>query len=167
MIAQPLINQNDYISYVCDNRNSYYRLAWSFMHNEADAMDAVSQMTITIIEKCHTLRESNAFPVWSKKILINICRSKLKQNKQHELPLDPLPEPAQPRGDNSGGSDDKLLIRTAIANLSEQYKEIIIMRYYLCYEYKEIAEILNIPEGTVKSRLHRAIDKLKQEVKGE
>ncbi len=165
MNAQPFSNPNDYLTYVCDNRNSYYRLAWSFMHNEADAMDAVSQMTVIIIEKCYTLRESNAFPVWSKKVLINICRSKLKQKNHHELPLDPLPE--QANGESSAGSEDKLLIRAAIANLSEQYKEIIILRYYLCYEYREIAEILNIPEGTVKSRLHRAIDRLKQEVKGE
>lgn len=164
MNNQPFPNQNDFLTYICENRNSYYRLAWSFMRNEADAMDAVSQMTVTIIEKSYTLRESSAFPFWSKKILINICRSKLKQKKQHELPLDPLPEP---NSEPAGNSEDKLLIRAAIAKLSEQYREIIILRYYLCYEYREISELLNIPEGTVKSRLHRAVNRLKQEVKGE
>ncbi|MEG1538022.1 MAG: sigma factor, partial [Clostridiales bacterium] len=77
-----------FLDYVTVNRNQYYRLAYSFMGNEADSMDAVSQLAVVIIEKCAGIREETAFPAWSKRGLVNICKRRLKEKKRREVPTE-------------------------------------------------------------------------------
>lgn len=152
-------HKQEYIDYIVEHRQLYYRLAYSFMGNEADSMDAVSQLTLTVLEKGHTLRESKAFPAWSKKVLANICRSRLKEQKRRELPLE-LPLELAAAEEKGLSAEDALSLRTAVRALPEVQRDVIILRYYLNYEYKEIADILDLPQGTIKSRLHRAVKQL-------
>ena len=151
-----------YIDFVCVHRNDYYRLAYSFMGNEADSMDAISQMTVIVLEKYHTLRNPEAFASWSKKILVNVCRDKLKEKKRVqpiELPIDLA---AAPMKDIENG----VLVRETVAKLPPKYREAIVLRYFLGYEYKDIAAYLDVPEGTIKSRLNRGIATLRDLLKG-
>jgi RNA polymerase sigma-70 factor (ECF subfamily) len=160
--CSPNPDVNEYLEFICARRNDYYRLAFSFMRNEADALDAVSQMTVKVLEKHHTLRNSESFPPWSKQILANICRNKLKERKRL-LPAEDFPAP--PPGES--GIEERLLIRAAVAALPLKYREAVILRYYLGYEYKNIARLLKIPEGTVKSRLNRGLSDLRNRLKGD
>ncbi len=149
-----------FLDYVTTNRNQYYRLAYSFMGNEADSMDVISQLAVVIIEKSAGIREEAAFPAWSKRVLVNICKSRLKEKKRREIPVEaPLELAAAPQGGVSHA--DQMAVREAITALPSHYREPLLLRYYLNYEYAEIAAVLNIPEGTVKSRLHRAIGELR------
>jgi RNA polymerase sigma-70 factor (ECF subfamily) len=165
MSAENALKLTPLMETVIINRNQYYRLAYSFLGNEADAMDAVQQMTLVIIEKGHTLRTPEAFGSWSKKILINICRGRLKERKSKEIPLE-LPLDLTKAPEAGLANDERVLIREHIQALPLKYREMVYLRYYLNYEYKEIAEYLQIPEGTVKSRLNRAISELKDSLKG-
>ncbi len=153
----------NYLEYICNHRNDYYRLAYSFMGNEADSLDAVSQMTVIVMEKQHTLRNTQAFPSWSKKILVNLCRDKLKEKKR----VQPIELPLELASESPKNIEDELLIRQALAELPDKYKEVLVLRYYLDYEYKELALYLNVPEGTIKSRINRGIACLRERLKGE
>ncbi len=149
-----------FLDYVIANRNQYYRLAYSFMGNEADSMDAVSQLSVVIMEKSAGIREEAAFPAWSKRVLINICKTRLKEKKRREIPVEsPLELSCGESGQISQA--EQLAVRQAVSALPIHYREPLLLRYYLNYEYAEIAAVLNIPEGTVKSRLHRAIGELR------
>lgn len=159
MLDYPMRQQ--YIDYICENRHAYYRLAYSFMGNEADSMDAVSQLTLTVLEKGGGLRQPESFPAWSKKVLANICRSRLKEQKRREIPLE-LPLALAPADNGSLSYEDTAHLRQAVRQLPEAQRDVIILRYYLNYEYKEIAALLDLPQGTVKSRLHRAIRQLQE-----
>lgn len=150
-----------YIDYICENRHTYYRLAYSFMGNEADSMDAVSQLTLIVLEKGHSLRQPDSFPAWSKKVLANICRSRLKERGRREMPLE-LPLNLLKEESGGLGSEETMVLRQAVRHLPEVQRDVIILRYYLNYEYKEIAALLDVPQGTVKSRLHRAIAQLQE-----
>lgn len=152
-----------FISYICEHRNDYYRLAYSFMGQEADAMDAISQMTIVVLEKHQTLREQAAFPAWSKKILANICRDKLKEKKRTQ----PLELPIELAYEDARAVEDDLVVRKALGQLPEKYKEVLVMRYFLGYNYQDIAQSLGLPDGTVKSRINRGMAALKEILKGE
>lgn len=152
-------HQQEYLDYIIEHRQLYYRFAYSFMGNEADSMDAISQLTLTVLEKGHTLREPGAFPAWSKKVLANICRSRLKEQKRRELPLE-LPLELAAAETKGLSQEDALSIRAAVRALPEPQRDVIILRYYLNYEYKEIAAMLDLPQGTIKSRLHRAVKQL-------
>jgi len=68
------------IRQLSEKRQSYYYLAYSLLSNEADALDAIAQMTLQIVEKIHTLRAAEAFPAWSRKILVNVCREFWRKN---------------------------------------------------------------------------------------
>ncbi|MEA4891456.1 MAG: sigma-70 family RNA polymerase sigma factor [Peptococcaceae bacterium] len=145
------------------NKNVYYRLALSFMGNEAEALDAISQMTLLIVEKIHTLRSAEAFLPWSKKILVNVCKEFWRKNPR-TLPID---EALAAEGESGLHLEEELMLRQEIMKLSENHREVIYLRYYLDYEYKEIARILEVPEGTVKSRLNRAVEILRTQMGGE
>ena len=150
------------ISQLLEKKQTYYRLAYSLLSNEADALDAISQMTLQIVEKMHTLREKEAFPAWSRRILINICHEFWRKNPKN-LPI----EEAMTK--ESGGDlaiEDELIIRQFIGRLPDIHREVIYLRFYMDYEYKDIALILEIPEGTVKSRLNRALETLRQQMGG-
>lgn len=144
-------------------KNMYYRLALSFTGNEADALEAISQMTLLIVEKIGSLRSPESFLPWSKRILINVCRELWRKNPR-TLPLE---EALSAEGASGMDLEEELVLRQRICELSENHREVIYLRYYLDYEYKEIARILEIPEGTVKSRLNRATEILRNQMGGE
>ena len=156
-------NRDRFLEHICNHQHQYYRLAYSFMGNEADSMDAISQLSLTVIEKGHTVREVEAFPAWSKKVLVNICRSELKRRKRREIPIEEPYQNAVPVTYNPN-IEDNMVLQAALGRLPEKYREILVLRYFLDYEYKEIAQTLSLAEGTVKSRIHRAMEQIKKEI---
>jgi len=70
------------IGVLLDKKQMYYRLAYSLLSNEADALDAISQMTLQVVEKIHTLRSNEAFIAWSRQILVNVCREFWRRNPE-------------------------------------------------------------------------------------
>ena len=157
--VQPLVDT------ICQHRQMYYRLAYSFMGNEADAMDAISQMTITVLEKHRSLRDPDAFLPWSKKILVNVCRTKLRDKKRTvSLELNINYSDSQIQTEEI---ETQLLIRKYIAELPLKHREVLVLRFYHDMDYKQISELLGLPLGTVKSRLNRAIATLKERIGGE
>ena len=160
-----MIMQDDQLALIAiliEKKQMYYRLAYSLTGNEADALDAIAQMTLQVVEKIHTLRSNEAFVAWSRRILVNICREFWRKNPK-TLPIDE----AMAMESSSGlAIEDELILREFIAQLPEIHREVIYLRFYLDYEYKDIAEVLDVPEGTVKSRLNRAIESLRQQIGG-
>ena len=150
------------IRQLSEKRQSYYYLAYSLLSNEADALDAIAQMTLQIVEKIHTLRAAEAFPAWSRKILVNVCREFWRKNPK-TLPLE---EALTKESAGELALEDELILRQFVSQLPEIHREVIYLRFYLDYEYKDIASLLDIPEGTVKSRLNRALDTLRQQMGG-
>jgi len=153
-----------YMQIVVENKNLYYRIAYSFMGNEADSLDAISQMTLSIVEKYQQLRNEDSFLPWSKKILINACRTLLREKKRTTVVAE---FPTIADGFDENELAEQMLVRKAVAALPEKYREIIVMRYYLDMEYQDIADAAVIPLGTVKSRLNRAVSVLKKHLGGE
>jgi RNA polymerase sigma-70 factor (ECF subfamily) len=150
------------VGLLLEKKQMYYRLAYSFTGNEADALEAISQMTLQVVEKIHTLRAKEAFLSWSKRILLNVCLEFWRKNP-NTLPLE---EALATAGGGGLAIEEELMLRQYICQLPEIHREVIHLRFYLGYEYKEIARILEIPEGTVKSRLNRALETLRQQMGG-
>jgi RNA polymerase sigma-70 factor (ECF subfamily) len=145
-----------------EKKQMYYRLAYSMLGNEADALDAISQMTAQVVEKIHSLRASEAFLAWSRRILINVCHEFWRKNPK----LLPMEEALAKESPSGLPIEDRLILRQLVGQLPEIHREVVYMRFYLDYEYKDIARILEIPDGTVKSRLNRALETLRQQMEG-
>ncbi len=131
-----------------------YRVSCGLLCSEADREDAVQETILRAWEKLPTLREEAYFETWVVRILINECRSIGRQRKRAvSLEEHPIRDAGQP--------PETRLLRDAIQALSEEYRLAVVLHYIEGYGVREIADLLGIPTGTVKSRLHRAREALK------
>lgn len=144
---------------VLQNEQTLYRVSMSMLKNEADAQDAVHDAILKAFEKIDTLKKEEAFSAWLTRILIRCCYKQLKRNKHYDVFGENLPEASS--RDNPYVD---LEIGEAINNLSPKIRVVIILYYVENYSIKEITRILNIPEGTVKSRLKSGRQQLKSEL---
>ena len=152
------------LSLIMAQQSDYYKLAFVYMKNEDDVLDALQDMIVKLYDNINKLKKDEAFYSWSKTILVNICKSKLKENKKllllEEIKEDTLVE-------DFDNPQDKIILERYISKLSIKHQEIIKLRYYLDYDYESISQILEIPLGTVKSRLNAGITKMKEDLGGE
>lgn len=135
-------------------------MAYVYVKNESDALDVVQETAYRSFKNITTLRNPKYFKTWLMKIAINCAINIVKQNsKVVQL---------KPAFDELIGSEEEdipqtLSIQDLIDHLSEIEKSIVLLRFYQSHTFSEIAEILEIPLGTAKSILYRALKKLKSE----
>lgn len=149
-------------------QNYVYRLCCLVMRNEQDAEDMTQE---TFIRACRALprfeiREGISFEAWLYRISINCCRSRMRRKWYQVLPW-PEPAPqltaaADDRPDRVIEQDERRsVILDAVHKLNEKHRLVVILRYYSGLSNEEIARTLDIPSGTVRSRLYTARQRLK------
>jgi RNA polymerase sigma-70 factor (ECF subfamily) len=126
--------------------------ALALLRSRPDAEDAVQTAALRGLERLSTYDDRRPFKGWWFAILRNGCMDQLRQRKR--TPTTPL------QGDypapEASGDDDWARLDRAIATLSPAHQEILRLRYFGELSYAELAEALNVPAGTVMSRLHAA-----------
>ena len=138
-------------------KKKLYRTAKGILSNEALALDAVSETIYRAFKGIKRLREPKYAETWFIRIVLNAANDFYKKQK-HEIIMENVPE---------GIHYDKhseLDFAQMIESLKPELREIISLKYYSDYTLNEISKILNIPEGTVKSRLNKALNLLRLEV---
>lgn len=138
-----------------ENMKSMYRVAFSILKTEEEISDAISNTTVIVFEKMHTLKNAEFFKTWLIRILINECNKIHRQNKKI-IYLENYNQTDLVYNDKY----DDFGVRQAIKKLDEDLKTMVILYYFEDFNIKEISEIQKLPEGTVKSRLSRARKKL-------
>lgn len=139
-----------------------YRMAYIYVKNNDDALDIVQEVAYQSFKKISTLKTPEYFKTWLMKITINCALSLInKINKVIPLNLD---------FEVLTGSEDEdialtLSLYNLIDTLKEDEKSVILLKYYDDRTLKEISEILDIPLGTAKSVLYRALGKLRENLK--
>lgn len=152
------------LSLIMAQKSDYYKLAFAYMKNEDSSVDALQEMIVILYDNIRKLKKDEAFYSWSKTILVNICKTKLKKSKRL-ISLEEIKEDIALETNNN--PEDKMVFEMFISRLSIKHQEVIKLRYYLDYDYESISQILKIPLGTVKSRLNAGINKLKEAIGGE
>ena len=133
-----------------------YKVAIAMTKNEDDALDCIQEAILQAYISIKDLRQDEYFKTWLIKILINKCNALLKKNKKI-LNLD-----VSIAENDKVEQSDRLELKDSINNLDSNLKIIVILYYYEDMSIKDISESLNIPQGTIKSRLSRARSKLKE-----
>ncbi|MGP4062941.1 sigma-70 family RNA polymerase sigma factor [Halobacillus sp. H74] len=136
-----------------------YRMAYVYVKNKEDALDIVQEVAYQSFNKICTLKKAEYFKSWLMKITINCSINLVNKNKK-VVPL-------EPKFDEfiSSGNEDiplKLSLKDLIEALKEDEKSVVLLKFYHDHTFKEIAEILEIPLGTAKSVLYRALKKLRK-----
>ncbi len=136
---------------IIDNMQSLYRVAFSILRNEEEIYDAISNTTVIVFEKIHTLKKEEFFKTWLTRILINECYKIYNQNKKI-IYLENCNQEGLTYNDEYVDFE----MRNLVKNLDRDLREVVVLYYFEEFSVKEIAKLVNIPEGTVKSRLSRA-----------
>jgi len=134
-----------------------YKIAYGYLTSEADSMEAVDEAVYLGFAKIRQLKEPDALKSWITRILINECYRILRNRKKLILSQD-LPEIPSEEYDTS------MTVKTAVENLPEELKEIIILRYFADYSVKDTSIFLDLPQGTVATRSRKALELLKEDL---
>ena len=138
---------------ILDSESTLYRVAMSMLRNEKDCEDAVQTAVLTAFEKLGTLKHEEYFKTWLVRILINVCNKQFKSAaKTTELYDTDI---------TSDSAEASTEIRIAIESLPVKIRQVVVLYYIEQFTVKEIKQILKIPEGTVKSRLSKGRELLK------
>ncbi len=144
------------VEWIDENKDRLYKIAWSYLYNHADIEDVFQDTLIKVYENIYTLRNPNYFESWYISILINECRKKLRDKKKEVL---------RESIDYDEYYMDDYHFFQELNLLDDIYKEVIVLKYIAGYRQEEIASILHIPIGTVKSRIYRGLRELRKLMK--
>ena len=151
-------NKSAFQLIVSRHMKSAYYIALGFVHNQQDALDLSQDAFVKAFRKMKGFDLKRPFFPWFYKIMKNLCLDYLKKNRLNEVPLSDV-HVAQK---NKNDQELVEIVWKGIGQLSFEQKEVIILRYFRQYSYKEIAEITRRPIGTVMSSLYYAKNKLKE-----
>jgi RNA polymerase sigma-70 factor (ECF subfamily) len=136
-----------------------YRLARAILRDSGDAQDATHDAFLQAWRKWSTLRDPARFEQWFDRILVNACRNHLKHTSRWPT-TDISAEVVMAAGDPFSQASDRDVVGPAIATLSADHQIVVALRYYRDLSIDEIARRLDVPAGTVQSRLHYALERL-------
>ncbi len=137
-----------------DNYQRYYRLAYSYVHSEQDALDIVQEGAYKAISRAHTLRSEEFAGTWIYRIMMNEAVNFVRKNRKEFTSVEE---------DMVSGEDvyQDIDLRKAIDALPEEEKALIVLRFFEDMTIEQVARVLNLNLSTAKSRLYRVLDKLK------
>jgi len=162
-----------------------YRIAYAYLKNEDDAIEAIQEATYRAWKTIRRLREERLFPTWIVRILLNCCNDEWKRKRRFpawkptRLPAGGggtagMASASAARGETGGAARPagnrgepteapeacwalRLQVSDALSRLEPKYRQLIVLKYYEDMTLAEIAETLEQPLGTVKARLHYAL----------
>ncbi len=134
-----------------------FRLASFILHDPIAAEDAVQEAALLAWRRRRSLRDSQAVDGWFTRILVNVCRDEIRRRSRgpRVVALDPSTEVG------AGGEADRVDLSPAIRRLTPDEQALLALRFGRELTVPEIADRLQVPEGTVKSRLHSTLQHLR------
>ncbi|MEA5060662.1 MAG: RNA polymerase sigma factor [Candidatus Pelethousia sp.] len=139
-----------------------YWAAYGITRRESDAMDAMQNTFLRAIAHMEQLARMNDAQLrgWLYRVTVNLCKDSLRKQSRETLTEEPL----EPKGENVYdlpeaalvSSEEKALVRHAIDQLPDIYRETVLLHYFSGCDYKQIAQLTGTTEGNVKSRMSRA-----------
>ena len=135
-----------------------YKVAYSYVRNEQDAFDIVQEAIIKGYKSFEKLKDIDYFSTWMTRILINTAIDFIRKS-QDVIPLEPDWVAAGQNEENAAIM--AMDFEQVFEKLKPQQRTLLLLRFYHGYSISDMAEILDKPEGTIKSQLHRTLYQVK------
>jgi RNA polymerase sigma-70 factor (ECF subfamily) len=136
-----------------------YRLAGVILGDPWQAEDATHDAVVQAWLRYGSLRDPDRFGAWFQRILVNGCCDRLRQRSRR--PIAVLTPDRAATADGTRAVDDHLDLDRAFERLSPDHRVALALRYYADLTVDEIADRVGVPAGTVKSRLHAAVERMR------
>lgn len=150
---------------VVEGYERYYRLAFSYVHNQSDALDIVQESAYKAILNSKKLKNPHLVRAWIYRIVVNEALQHINKYKKPYIELEEVANSLEGKEEEKVDQD----LKDALNRLEEPDRTIVILRYFEDMKIEDIAYILQKNVSTVKSKLYRAMHKLKislEEVSG-
>ncbi|PAB60825.1 sigma-70 family RNA polymerase sigma factor [Anaeromicrobium sediminis] len=149
--------EEEFIKMVKENKEDFYKVAYSYVKNEQQALDIIGEATYKGLNSLSKIRERKYMKTWFYRIIINESIASNRKNKNIVYDTNILENMTEDEIDK----DEILDLYNAIDELSDKYKTVIILKYMKQMKTKEIANMLNMNINTVKVQVKRGVDKLR------
>lgn len=124
--------------------------------NPDDALDATQDALLAIARKVGSFDGRSKFSTWAYRVATNAALDESRRRARRPIPSDTLPEATRAPGDSGEAAiADRLDVDAALAGLTPEFRAAVALRDLVGMDYAEIAEVLGIPPGTVRSRISR------------
>lgn len=137
-----------------------YRMAFLYINNKEDTLDVVQEKAYQSFKSLPTLREPKYFKTWLIRIAIN-CALDLLRKRSKIVSIDTIQKELPLKQKEGKDWVLSIVLEDLIYSLKNDEKTVILLRFYHDFTIKEVAEFLNIPLGTAKTLLYRALKKLR------
>ncbi|MEM9353179.1 MAG: sigma-70 family RNA polymerase sigma factor [Planctomycetota bacterium] len=165
-------DQQAYGALVERHQARLYNTLYRVMHSADDALDISQEAFVQAYLKLDSFRRDSRFYTWLYRIAMNLALSALRKRKNTASiedirsrgapdPVDPLASPDE----RLDGAERVAVLERALSMLGEQPRQILVLRELEEFTYEQIAEVLDVPVGTVRSRLFRARAQLKEQLR--
>jgi RNA polymerase sigma-70 factor (ECF subfamily) len=160
------------------HRDRLYSYLRRLAGNDAGAEDMFQDTWIKVARNVGAYREESKFSAWLFSVAHNTAMDALRRRRPDSVSLDAAPEDGRPLSETMGSaepgpeasyeaSESRRAIDGALAELSPEQREVFLLRHYSGMSFREIADALGVPIGTVLARASRAAAKLRDKLAGE
>lgn len=144
--------------YIISNKEKYYRVAYSYVKNQDNALDIMQESIYKAILHIDSLQDISYINTWFYRIIVNTSIDFLRKQKK----LIPVDDEILKNFDSEVNDQyENFDLKRAMDNLPEKYKTVVILRYFEDLKIKEIAEIINENTNTIKTRLYKSLKLLR------
>ena len=162
--VKPDVRRASLFGALADQRlGAAYGLAYAILRDRTEAQDATHDAFVRAWNRWGSLREVDRFEAWFDRILVNVCRNRLRDRSRWH-PRDISTEVRLASGDEMGRTGDRDLLERSIGRLSPDHQVVVALRFYRDLPIAEIARRAGVPVGTVHSRLHYALKRLRADL---
>ena len=141
--------------------NRCFAIAYRILRDAERAKDAVQQAYLLAWRELPRLRESERYEVWLYRLLVNACYEEARRNRRWTANVRLLPMEGPTGPDPFVAVDDRDALERAFLKLSPDHRAVFVMHHYAGLPLATIAEVVGVPIGTVKSRLHNSVRNLR------
>lgn len=157
-------NYEALVEYIKENQNSFYRLAYSYVKDKDEALDIVQESIYKGLKSIDSLKDIEFMKTWFYRIVINTALNSVKSSKKI-VDIEDIAELKE--DDTTSKLGENIDLYEAIDMLSDNYKTVVVMRYFEDMKIDEIAKVTSTNTNTVKTRLYTALGKLKDLLESE
>ena len=139
---------------------SVYRMAFSYLQNHPDSEDVVQESFLRLAQSGKHFEDTRQVQAWLIVTAANLSKDLLRRAHRKDLPLDAV-------GDHPAPREEHRQLRSAVLELPEKYRTVIYLFYFEGYSVQELAKLLHRTENTVKTRLRRGRELLRDKIERE
>ncbi|MCW3791545.1 RNA polymerase sigma factor [Paenibacillus sp. LS1] len=158
-------DETEFVQSIMEHQDTLISIAYSYLRNQQDALEAVQEMTCRAWIKRRTLNNEKAFKSWIIRILIYVCIDEQRRRKRATPLAKEDLEGSIPASWMISVDDNRIVMESLLQKVKPKYRHVLLLKYYNDMTLTDIASILGKPEGTIKTWQHKGLQQLRKLMK--